>query len=254
MSTVLARLVERSRERLSSLEPLTPSRFAAGAGGFGPAGGRLTSDGGSAPDSRFTPGGGFASGGDHTAGRDHAAGGAYPAGNGYPAGRDPAAAGGAAADVLALPGAAAPGGEAAAASGNRAFPGPAPGGRARPSTVPVPRAAPGGHDGPGIPISGISRSLGPRSPDTEGAETQLTALDRGLGHDASPDGPGATRIAIPSGAAGPALTITIGHIEVAAAPAAASRPREQAPQRSRQPSRPLVSLSDFLDQRGNGRR
>jgi len=49
----------------------------------------------------------------------------------------------------------------------------------------------------------------------------------------------------------PEITISIGHIEVRAAPEHRAQPAQHRP---RPPSRPQLTLADFLDERGNGRR
>jgi hypothetical protein len=58
------------------------------------------------------------------------------------------------------------------------------------------------------------------------------------------------------GAPGPAVTITIGHIEVRAAAPAARPPRPEAPPRPKPAFRPQTTLADFLDggAGGSGRR
>ncbi len=55
-----------------------------------------------------------------------------------------------------------------------------------------------------------------------------------------------------AGAGEPPVTITIGHIEVRAAPAPQRPPRQEAPQRPKPPFRPRTTLADFLDN-GAGR-
>jgi len=61
------------------------------------------------------------------------------------------------------------------------------------------------------------------------------------------------------GASGPSVTITIGHIEVRAAPPSPRPPRPQAPPRPKPAFRPRTTLADFLDDGavrpgGSGRR
>jgi len=304
MSTVLGRLIQRSREPLSSLEPLIPSRFDPGAEGFA-AGGGLPPDGGLAGDLDAEPGdGGIEAdaaealtrpGDGPSAGRRAA--GYGPAANAdlTPSGRPSARAG--------SPSAANAGAPTWAHADARSETGADDVARPRPGTGLLSRAAssadaadgrsgsggdrPGGSRPPGTPadqpLPGLARltgrsllpgrtalptaelpadeALSPLLADAA-AEPPLAAREHGRGDRAAQERPDPTRIALPASPVGPAITITIGHLEIAAAPAPRERPKAPSTEArqvqpaapTRPPFRPRVSLSDFLNQRADGHR
>jgi len=250
MSTPLARMVERARGSLSSAEPLIPSRFAAGGDGFAPG---VLPSGDTDPAWRPGPG-------------------QLPAEAAVPAGTTPATE------------ATAPAGTTAAARTTAPAEATAPAETSAPHGTPVrhlgedmqqiarvaaemPGAAstsvdaaashvtPPSYVTPASPVRGTSpmsgTSLPPRDADAHDvAATPDAGLvpARGVPRVAAASVAGISLPANPA-AGSPEITITIGHIEVRAAPSS-----QQSPQRGRPQFRPRVSLGDFLAQGEDGRR
>lgn len=109
---------------------------------------------------------------------------------------------------------------------------------------------PAGH--PGADAAGPAEGRGPAAilelPASWVADPGPAAHRPGL-----PPAGGRAELPSPEAAAGPALTITIGHIEVRAAPDARPRPERARPDPSpRQPFRPQVTLAEFLGRTGPG--
>jgi len=279
MSTVLGRLIQRSREPLSSLEPLIPSRFDPGAEGFA-AGGGLPPDGGLAGDLDAEPGdGGIEADAAEALTRpgDGPSAGRRAAGNaGAPTWAHADARSETGADDVARP---RPGtgllsraaSSADAADGRSGSGGDRPGG-SRPPGTPADQPLPGlarltGRSLlPGrtaLPTAELpaDEALSPLLADAA-AEPPLAAREHGRGDRAAQERPDPTRIALPASPVGPAITITIGHLEIAAAPAPRERPKAPSTEArqvqpaapTRPPFRPRVSLSDFLNQRADGHR
>lgn len=282
--TVLDRMVRRSRGTLPAVEPLTPARYAASGSAFGPGGTAFLDDG---ADMRSGP----ASGADRGTGtrpsgaRRPGAGGndawasAPRDGSGLAWNTDPGTSDGAARQVAAadFPGAGAagpiprralpqsrhaepahtaetgPDGLGLPAAGRPAGSAALPANWLRPAgqqgisstghwSGPPGETADGDRDEPGLPLAAGSRSA-------RRAAFRSAPGDGGMpGHSLEPLA--AAFIAGPP----PALTITIGHIEVLAAE---SRPQAEQARPARPPRqqfRPQVSLAEFLGRDGHGPR
>lgn len=250
-SGVLARMIQRSREPRSSLEPVIQPRFAPRAGGFVP-------------------------GADAALGAD-----AAPAEDSASAARPPGLLPPDARPADAVPPEARPAGALPAEALSPDVP-------ARPPAAPAPEGAPPDAlpaEAPVAVISGLpgtSRVAGSGGRSAQHLPWVVTsAPDEGLAPpDAGPpsrraraasDGAGTARSVgreyrseqrsyrsaagepgHQAGAGEPSVTITIGHIEVRAAPAPPRAPRPEAPQRPRPAFRPRTTLADFLDD-GAGR-
>jgi hypothetical protein len=267
-STVRGRMIARYREPLSSLEPLIPARFAGHQAAFPPGAGHVPGGDGRLPDDGMTSG----------ASLTHDSGGTVPGdvlpggGQGATAPRAPGAVSTSGADDSAfsladfLRGLAQPGGPLA-------------------HHVPARRQTPTAHSdddvhlAPGqLPGSWVSSETQPTSMAPAAGGTwplsrqarspQMPRLKLALQQELLPPAVCPPSVAQPSLAerrlAGePAITITIGHIEVRAAPPprhSASGTTRQVPQRLKTPFRPQVTLAEFLARdsgtgpRGNGRR
>jgi hypothetical protein len=267
-SSVLARMIQRSREPQSSLEPVIQPRFPPGADGFTLAGGPAP-DALSPEDNRLPPHG-YKPVTPETLADE----GSPPAGHGYPPGHGgltptagatqprfpPGAdgftlAGGPAADALS-PEDGAPEDSAPAGHGY-----PLDSGGVTPATHELPSAA----DGLGSATAAFAADDEPAPPTLGPLARQVRAIS-GLpetfraaeGEDRSrqhryrsvPSAPGE-----PVGGAtatNPSVTITIGHIEVRPVPSPQRPARQEAPQRPRPSFRPRTTLADFLDD-GAGR-
>lgn len=236
MSSVLARMVQRSRGPLSAVEPLIPPRYAAAPG---------TADFGVEPDGP-------------PAGSDIAWGGPPREAPGAVAPRGsvlapiPAASGGPAPRGVRL--------DQSAARAAGISPGPALR-RAGPSGPPGPAGAVGGDGPPGAAGAtgaagasgavGADGPVGPAGPGLPSVELPATWVrDTGPATLSPRPAPEGSRSELPGGAAdddAPALTITIGHIEVRAASESRPRPERARPDPPhRQPFRPQVTLAEFL--------
>lgn len=261
MSTVLARMIQRTRGPLSSLAPVTAPRFAPAARDRAPDGGDFPPDdehrsgqqgSGQLGSGQLASaaGPGPASAGWPDAGPPLSAAAGEQATSGLPADRTvttpptrrghPPAHGGGVPDPLGARDAEGPDGYAdPLAAGWDGHP-------AGQALTAAPRVAPGP---PGTP--GPAGTPWP-------AGTLWPAADRGRGAPGTPPSPlapAALGEPQPVGGRGQEITISIGHIEVRVAPQAQPQPPPaRSSRRSAPRSQPLVPLADFLQRHGDGRR
>jgi len=258
MSTPLARMVERARGSLSSAEPLIPSRFAAGADGLAP--GVLPSgdtdpawrpDLGQLPAEAAVPAG-------TTAATEATA----------PAGTTAAARTTAPAEATAPAETSAPHGTPVRHLGEdmrqiARVAAEMPGAASTSVDAAASQVTPPSYVTPASPVRGTSPMSGTSLPPRDADAHDVAATpDAGLvpagdvprvaavrGTSVQPASVAGISVPTNPAAGSPEITITIGHIEVRAAPSS-----QQSPQRGRPQCRPRVSLGDFLAQGEDGRR